>query len=60
MRLAARIKHGKSVNSKIVIPESLEGAIQENFTKDFRKSRFQTKSFPGAKQTLTLACHELN
>lgn len=55
--IAGKIKHGKSVKLKIVIPESLEGAIQKNFTKDFPTSRFQTKSFPGANRPLTLACH---
>ena len=55
--IAEKIRHGKSVKLKIVIPESLEGAIQKNFTKDFPESRFQTKSFPGANRPLTLACH---
>ena len=55
--IAEKIRHGKSVKLKIVIPESLEGAIQKNFTKYFPESRFPTKSFPGANRPLTLACH---
>jgi hypothetical protein len=59
-KLAEKIKHGGRVKLKIVIPESLEGAIQGNFTKDFPKDRFQTKSFPGANRPLTLACHTVD
>ncbi len=57
MAIAAKIKEGKDVRLKIVIPDSLEGAVQEKFLPDFPKEKFRSESFPAINRPLTLACH---
>lgn len=53
-RFRRALQRASAVRLKIVIPNSIEGTRQQNFTPDFDKSSFTEEQFPGFNRSITI------